>query len=332
MFDLRTSILCISLIAEVAIAQGQAANPVRARLLLDNPVVTLGKPVWVTFILENPSDESVSLSVPEVPTGGASLTTGLPLEHVFSGLGFQGLMIEGDNGPIAAVPVGFQPPEFGPAVTLGPHAVIGLRVEVSAYYSMLKNAGTYRLSWRPYGGRLASNDVVVEIAPLKQAVIWTDEGMMTVRFLYDEAPNHVRNFIDLANSGFYENNLFHRILPGYSIMGGDPRGDGAAVRPDGRKLPAEFNGFPQDRGTVSMSLLNDDPESASCQFFIGASRVPEWDGRYTAFGQLVGEKSFATLDKLMAAEVDGRGVPRKRIPIRSVKIVNAPSDVSPVSN
>ena len=73
-----------------------------------------------------------------------------------------------------------------------------------------------------------------------------------------------------------------------------------------------------------MSRLEDEPDSASCQFFITYTRVPEWDGQYSIFGELVGDESFATLDKLMAVPADHDGVPTEQLYIRSVRITDAP--------
>jgi len=79
-----------------------------------------------------------------------------------------------------------------------------------------------------------------------------------------------------------------------------------------------------------MALLNDNPRSASCQFFICNTRQPEWDGKYTVFGQLVGDESFETLDRLMATPVDDQGRPVGPTPlqIRSIRIVTAPRELS----
>ena len=84
-----------------------------------------------------------------------------------------------------------------------------------------------------------------------------------------------------------------------------------------------------EKGAVAMALLEDDPESASCQFFICNTRQKEWDGRYTIFGELVGEESFATLDRLMATEVDEQGRPLRPLYMRTVRIVDAPADTLP---
>jgi len=170
---------------------------------------------------------------------------------------------------------------------------------------------------------------VVTIGALKRAQILTDDGTMTVRFFYRDAPKTVANFVELIENAFYNNLTFHRIEPGYLIQGGCPRGDGTGIRLDGKRVPAEFNSHAMKKGTLAMALLNDDPDSASCQFFICNTRQKEWDGRYTAFGELVGEESFATLDRLMAKPVDEHGRPKQPIHIRSIHLLDAPTEDLP---
>ena len=149
---------------------------------------------------------------------------------------------------------------------------------------------------------------------------------MMVRLFYDEAPETVANFLELARSGFYNGLTFHKLHPGIFIQGGDPNGDGTGIRPDGKKLVAERSNRPQTRGTLSMATLKDDPDSASCQFFICNTRVKDWDGKYTIFGQLEGEASYETLDKLMALPTFENHQPKRPIVIRSIRIINAPPE------
>src|SRR5262245_45418098 len=129
---------------------------------------------------------------------------------------------------------------------------------------------------------------------MKQATFHTDFGTMTAHFFPDVAPQHVENFLSLAESGFYDNRTFHRIVKGFMIQGGCPKGDGTGNGP--RRLPAEFNDKPHVVGTLSMARTND-PNSASCQFFICLARADFLDGQYTVFGELVDDASRQTLQK-----------------------------------
>ena len=210
-----------------------------------------------------------------------------------------------------------------------PRSSVGITVDLREYFPALRGAGQYRVTWRPYGGAVESATAVVTIAPLKQAQIITDSGILTIRLLYADAPNHVANFVELAGNGFYDGHTFHRLEPGYLLQGGCPRGDGTGIRPDGKRIPAEFNGHSMRKGSVAMALLDDDPDSASSQFFICNTRQKEWDGRYTIFGQLIGEASYETLDRLMTSSVDANARPTEPLHMRSVRVIDAPTDAYP---
>lgn len=226
-------------------------------------------------------------------------------------------------------PVGYRAVTKAPILMLAPRSGVGLTLDLREYFPALRGAGRYRIMWRPYGGGLSSDPVSLTIAPLKRAEITTDLGAMAVQLFYEDAPMHVDNFVELAESNFYDGLSFHRIEPGYLLQGGCPRGDGTGIRLDGKRVAAEFNGQRLRKGTLAMALLDDDPDSASCQFFICNTRQKEWDGRYTVFGQLVGESSYETLDRIMASEVDGTGRPVKPLLIRSIGIVEAQPDQLP---
>jgi peptidyl-prolyl cis-trans isomerase B (cyclophilin B) len=150
-----------------------------------------------------------------------------------------------------------------------------------------------------------------------QATIETDFGNMTLRFFPDIAPKHVDNFVSLAKDGFYDNKVFHRIIDGFMIQGGCPRGDGTGSGP--RRLPAEFSQRPHVLGTLSMARSSD-PNSASCQFFICLGRCDFLDGQYTVFGELVDEASKQTLRKIGQVEVRDSGMGEKSKPAKPVTI------------
>ena len=117
-----------------------------------------------------------------------------------------------------------------------------------------------------------------------------DNGMTMKGELYPEvAPNSVANFIELANSGFYDGVIFHRVIPGFMIQGGDPMGQG--IGGPGYAIRGEFaaNGFKNDlkhtRGVLSMARAMD-PNSAGSQFFIMHMDAPHLDKQYAAFGKV----------------------------------------------
>lgn len=326
----RNFLLCITLSlpwGASALAQSSLNETLQARIDSPRVHVNAGAPVVVEFSVMNLTGEAISLFVPGTDPEVGDASMGLPLSHVFSGDAFEGLTIRGENDRRWDVAVGYQPPAGTPVVMLGPHQSIGLSLDVRQYYSALRTPGTYRLKWSPYGGRVESNMLVVKVGALKQAEIVTDFGEMRVRFLYEEAPRHVDNFVELCRERFYDNLTFHRIESGFFIQGGCPNGDGTGIRPDGVKIAGEFSDRPQRRGMVSMALLDDDPDSASCQFFISNTDIPEWTGRYTIFGRLYGEPSYETLDRLMAVETDEGGRPLEKIFIRTIRVTDIPREI-----
>ena len=165
------------------------------------------------------------------------------------------------------------------------------------------------------------------------AVIKTSEGDMVVQFWNDAAPKTIENFKKLARSGFYDGTIFHRIVKGFMIQGGDPNskdpgkessyGEGGP----GYKIKAEFNDRSHERGVISMARSSD-PDSAGSQFFICLASVPRLDHQYTTFGKLI--KGDDVLEKIGDTPVTRSNTgenskPTKRVVIESIKIVPADS-------
>jgi peptidyl-prolyl cis-trans isomerase B (cyclophilin B) len=117
------------------------------------------------------------------------------------------------------------------------------------------------------------------------AIIETSMGNMTVRFFFNDAPNTVMNFIGLAKQEFYNNLNFHRIIKGFMIQGGCPKGNGTGG--PGYSIKAEFNSNKHLKGTLSMARSPQSIDSAGSQFFICHVDVPKLDNQYTTFGQLI---------------------------------------------
>ena len=113
------------------------------------------------------------------------------------------------------------------------------------------------------------------------AVIRLEDGRKLSILLYvEKAPNTVASFVSLARKGFYNGLIFHRVVPGFVVQGGDPLGTGEGG--PGYSLKAEFNDIPYDEGVLGMARTQD-PDSAGSQFFITLSRKAYLDGQYTAF-------------------------------------------------
>ena len=170
------------------------------------------------------------------------------------------------------------------------------------------------------------------------AIIETDMGTITIEFFSDDAPGHVANFIKLSESGFYDNTLFHRIIPGFMIQGGDPNTiDGESntwgTGGPGYTVPAEFNDIMHDRGIVSMARSND-PNSAGSQFFIVHQNSHFLDGQYTVFGRVITDVGFQTLDAIAGVPtgVQDRPVDPEQVRILNIMITDRSEITSDVLN
>lgn len=183
--------------------------------------------------------------------------------------------------------------------------------------------------------------MVVRVSPLQYAVIQTEHGPIEVIFYYNYAPHTVANFLNLAKDGYYDGLNFHRIVPGFVIQGGDPRGDGSGG--PGYSIPAEFNDRPHHEGVLSMARQGDPNErsgamprpqfanSAGSQFFIclDYDRTKALDNRYTAFGEVV--SGMDAVRKIAAAKIANRatGKPEVDQPIIKVEVRNITAEHNP---
>jgi peptidyl-prolyl cis-trans isomerase B (cyclophilin B) len=156
---------------------------------------------------------------------------------------------------------------------------------------------------------------------INTGTIKTEYGDITVEFYSDEAPKTVENFKKLARSGFYDGLIFHRIVPGFVIQGGDPhtkytsnKGKWGTGGP-GWNVKAEFNKNTHSRGILSMAR-SQDPDSAGSQFFIILKDSKFLDGKYTIFGKVI--SGMDIVDKIAAIRTDSADAP---IDIEQAKMV-----------
>lgn len=138
-----------------------------------------------------------------------------------------------------------------------------------------------------------------------------DEGVIKIELYPEYAPNTVNNFISLVNKGYYDGVIFHRVISGFMIQGGDPKGIGTGG--PGYSIKGEFakNGFRQNvlkhlRGTLSMARTMM-PNSAGSQFFIMHQNAPHLDGQYAAFGRVI--EGIEVVDKIAEVETDYQDKP-----------------------
>ena len=135
-------------------------------------------------------------------------------------------------------------------------------------------------------------------------ILETPKGKLIIEFFPDVAPNHVENFVTLSENGFYEGTMFHRIIEGFMIQGGDPKTKDPTYSMNewgtgdpGYSIDAEFNQIKHNRGIVSMAR-SADPNSGGSQFFIVHEDSHFLDGQYTVFGRILTDESFDTLDRI----------------------------------
>ena len=157
---------------------------------------------------------------------------------------------------------------------------------------------------------------------MAEVTIKTDFGSIKFTLLPDIAPETVRNFSKLAGSGFYNGTLFHRVIPGFMIQGGDPN----TKSPDksmwgqggpGYNLKAEFNSRSHLRGIVSMARSTD-PDSAGSQFFVVTSDSTFLDKQYTVFGEVT--EGMEVADKIVNLPRDGNDCPEQEAKMLEITV------------
>ena len=146
-------------------------------------------------------------------------------------------------------------------------------------------------------------------------------GIMRAELYPEVAPNTVNNFISLINKGFYNGIIFHRVIPGFMIQGGDPKGQG--IGGPGYSIKGEFtqnrfkNDLAHDRGVLSMARAMH-PNSAGSQFFIMVEKAPHLDGSYAAFGKVI--EGMEVADQIVSAKRDWNDRPREDQKMKKVTV------------
>ena len=136
------------------------------------------------------------------------------------------------------------------------------------------------------------------------AVIETSQGNIELELWPDKAPKHVENFIKLAKDGFYDDLIFHRVIPNFMIQTGCPDGTGRGG--PGWSVDAEFNDESFEKGALGMARSSN-PNSAGSQFFVCVADTPHLNGQYTAFGRVTAGQDVA--DRIGAVDRDGQDRP-----------------------
>jgi peptidyl-prolyl cis-trans isomerase B (cyclophilin B) len=205
---------------------------------------------------------------------------------------------------------------------LAPNAYFGQIVDLSALFPKISTIGTYRITWSAPGlpDQTLATRIIKKYDPKKdyQAVLETDFGKIVLDFYKDLAPYHVRNFIDLANLGFYDGLLFHRIIKGEAIFGGSPTGDERGS--PGFTIGPEPNGLKVLPGTVAqVRNINTGADESGSIFMIAATAQPDLDSKFTVFARV--SDGLETVKAIANVPTVG-GAPRMPSrPIKDVKIL-----------
>ncbi len=203
-------------------------------------------------------------------------------------------------------------------------------VDLRAGFPDLTQPGCYRAAWKE--PKIRSHGAEIRIIPKidvnkdKRLLIRTNKGDITVELSPDKAPNTCYNFLALATSHFYDGLTFHRIVPGFVIQGGDPKGDGTGGA--GYKLRLEKNDLKHEAGSLAMAR-EDDPDSASSQFYIALAKQPKLDGKYTVFGRVV--EGMEAVKAVAATATDENGRPKEPVTISTIELVPSQPTTQPAT-
>jgi cyclophilin family peptidyl-prolyl cis-trans isomerase len=146
--------------------------------------------------------------------------------------------------------------------------------------------------------------------------IQTSLGTMRAEIFQDKAPVTAKNFLTLVNKGFYNGLTFHRVIPGFMIQGGDPKGDGTGG--PGYKIPDEFHPSLKHDSPGIFSMANAGPNTGGSQFFITVAPTPWLNGKHAIFGKLIGGQDVA--QKIVGVPRDGQDRPRSPVRIEKASV------------
>ncbi len=150
---------------------------------------------------------------------------------------------------------------------------------------------------------------------MTHATMQTNHGTIELELHHDDAPKTVDNFVKLANDGFYDRVIFHRVIDGFMIQGGDPEGTGTGGT--GYQFEDEFNRHKVVRGALAMA--NAGPNTNGSQFFIVTAEACPWlDGKHTVFGRVT--SGMDVVDEISKVETGAKDKPREDVRIESLRI------------
>ncbi len=161
-----------------------------------------------------------------------------------------------------------------------------------------------------------------------QAVFDTSAGQFIIEFYPNEAPNHVRKFIELARQGFYNGTTFHSVVPHGIVQAGDPETKNPAARAKygtggfNMGLKPEISNIPFSQGTVVSTILPGEPDSSGSQFFVCVTDQLQFNGQFTAFAHVV--EGIEIVDKISTTPADENQIAKERVEIKTVTVRKIP--------
>lgn len=149
-----------------------------------------------------------------------------------------------------------------------------------------------------------------------KAVFETTAGEFTVELFKDKAPGTVGNFVNLTGKGFYDGTIFHRVIPGFMIQGGDPNGDGTGG--PGYEIKDEFHPSLKHDQPGILSMANRGPNTGGSQFFITVAPTPWLDGKHAIFGKVIA--GYDVVEKISKAETEPGDKPVDDVVIKKITV------------
>lgn len=146
----------------------------------------------------------------------------------------------------------------------------------------------------------------------------TSKGLIKLELYPEQAPNHVKNIVALSEIGFYDDLIFHRIIPGFMIQGGCPIGEGTGG--PGYNVAQEFNATKHEPGVLSMARAMD-PDSAGSQFFVCLDAHSHLDNQYTVFGKTKDEDSLNIVKAIGSVETGANDKPVEDVVIKKASVI-----------
>lgn len=249
--------------------QAEEAQPIRAFIFSNRIFYYEGDPIEIEISLTNSSKEVLKN----------------PVDSPF----VKGFILKDEEGKQIEPKISKEDEEEQHPTKLNPEYFYGILLDITKNFSALTKNGKYKLQWK--SGDIESNELDISVikrySPEKEyyAVIETDYGSFKLDFFKKEAPLAVKAFIDLANGGYYDGQIFFQVKPADYIMAGDPKGDGTGT--SGLLFPAEYSEIPAVSGTVLMNQFIGGPPRNDGKFFITLKPRPEKTGFLTVFAQVI---------------------------------------------